>query len=290
MEHKVELVLDARAEIGEGAIWFDNVLYWVDIPPGKVCMYDPNTGSNREVGVGQMVGTVVPREQGGVALAVEEGFALLDLESGTLTLLEDPEAGLPGNRMNDGKCDPVGRFWAGTMDRAEEETSGSLYCMDSDHTVHRRLENVTISNGIVWSRDGRTMYYIDSPTCRVDAFDYDLSTGEISNQRIAINVPNELGWPDGMAIDEDDNVWIAMWGGSAVTHWDPRAGKLLGSCEVPASQVTSCAFGGPNLDELYITSARIDLNADQLGKEPHAGGLFRVKPGVRGVSSFPFKG
>lgn len=290
MGNKAELVLDARAEIGEGAIWYNDVLYWVDIPPGKVFIYDPAAGTNREIKVGQMVGTVVPREQGGLAVAVEEGFALLDSESGKLTHLHNPEAGISRNRMNDGKCDPAGRFWAGTMDRTEEQASGSLYCMDVDHTVHRRLEDVTISNGIVWTRDAGTMYYIDSPTCRVDAFDFDPDTGGISNQRTAISIPQELGWPDGMAIDEDENVWVAMFAGSAVTHWDPRTGKQLGAIEVPASQVTSCAFGGPNLDEMYITSARFEMSEEQIDKEPLAGGLFKAQPGVRGLPAFAFKG
>jgi sugar lactone lactonase YvrE len=290
MGKRAELVLDARAEIGEGAIWYDHILYWVDIPPGKVFAYDPATGANREMAVGQMVGTVVPREQGGLALAVEEGFALLDLETGALTLLENPEAGMTVNRMNDGKCDPAGRFWAGTMNRAEEGPTGALYCMDADHTIHKRVENVTISNGIVWSRDCRTMYYIDSPTCRVDAFDYDLASGKISNRRTAISIPEELGWPDGMAIDENENVWVAMFAGSAVTHWDPRTGKLLGTIEVPASQVTSCAFGGPDLDEMFITSATWKMSEDQLTKEPSAGGLFKCKPGVRGLPAVAYKG
>ena len=290
MGTNAELVLDARAELGEGAIWYDDVLYWVDITPGKVCIYDPATNANREIGVGQMVGTVVPRARGGLALAVEEGFALLDPDTGELTPLANPEAGIPGNRMNDGKCDPAGRFWAGTMNRNEDGPTGGLYRMDADHTVHRKLENVSISNGIVWSGDGRTMYYIDTPTCAVAAFDYDPEHGEISNRRTAITVPESLGWPDGMTIDEEDHVWIAMWGGSAVTHWDPRTGKHLGSCEVPASQVTSCAFGGPTLDELYVTSARAGLNEDQLGREPHAGGLFKARPGARGVPAFAFQG
>ena len=287
---EAELVLDARADIGEGSIWHDGLLYWVDISAGKVFMYDPAAGTNREIMVGQMVGTVVPREQGGLAVAVKEGFALLDPESGKVTHLHNPEAGNTLNRMNDGKCDPAGRFWAGTMNIAEDQATGSLYCMDTDHAVHRRLENLTVANGIVWSSDARTMYYIDSATSRVDAFDFDLDSGEISNQRTAISVPLELGWPDGMAIDEDDNVWVAMWQGSAVTHWDPRTGKQLGAIEVPASQITSCAFGGPNLDELYITSARYKLNEDQLRSEPHAGGLFKAAPGVRGVPAFTFKG
>ena len=290
MGDKADLVLDAKATLGEGAIWYDDVLYWIDIVPGKVCVLDPAAGTNREIEVGQMVGTVVPRERGGLAVAVEEGFALLDPDTGALTSIANPEAGMPGNRMNDGKCDPAGRFWAGTMDRDEKDPAGSLYCLDTDHTVHRRVENVCISNGIVWTGDGRTMYYIDSPTCRVDAFDVDPDSGELSNRRTAIEVPQDLGWPDGMAIDENGNVWIAMWAGSAVTHWDPRSGELLGSCEVPASQVSSCAFGGPNLDELYITSARIDLGDEQLGKEPHAGGLFKARPGVRGVPAVAFGG
>lgn len=289
-EHCAEVVLDAKAVLGEGAIWYGNVLYWIDIETGKVCIFNPEEGTNREISVGQKVGTVVPRQKGGVAVALEHGFALLNLETEELTMLSDPEADLPQNRFNDGKCDPAGRFWAGTLSMGKERNSASLYVMETDHSVRKALGNVSTSNGIVWTSDQKTMYYIDTPTSEVWAFDYDIETGHITNQRTVITVPEEQGHPDGMTIDTNDNLWIALWGGSSVSHWDPRTGSRINIYPVPASKVTSCAFGGTNLDELYLTTARIGLSREELDREPHAGGIFCIKPGARGVPALTFGG
>ena len=223
-------------------------------------------------------------------LALKNGFASFDLETEQLTLIADPETHLPGNRFNDGKCDAAGRLWAGTMGIEPKSASGHLYSLHPDLTVHRHLDNLTISNGLAWSLDHQTMYFIDSPTQQVVAFDFNLEMGTLSNQRVVIEIPKEAGLPDGMTIDSDGKLWIALWGGSQVAQWDPVSGQCLRQIPVPASQVASCAFGGPNLDVLYITTARIGLSPTDLATQPQAGGLFKTQPGVRGVPAYEFTG
>jgi sugar lactone lactonase YvrE len=165
-----------------------------------------------------------------------------------------------------------------------------LYRLDANLTVHAQLGGLTIPNGIVWSLDNTTMYYIDTPTQRVDAFDYDHATGDVGNRRVACEIPEAMGWPDGMSIDTRGNLWIGMWGGFAVTHWNPQTGEYLGKVKVPAGQTTACAFGGPDLDVLYITSARRGKTAPELAGEPHAGGVFKAEVGVAGVPANAFIG
>jgi len=290
---EVELVHDGRALLGEGPIWDvrQGVLYWVDILGHALHLFDPVTGQDRAINVGQPVGTVVPRTAGGVMLALRDGFASLDLETEELRLICDPEAHLPDNRFNDGKCDPAGRFWAGTMRLAEDRTgAGSLYCLDRDLTVRKMWSKVTVSNGIAWSLDATTMYYIDTPTCAVVAFDYDLATAAIANPRPVISTPDGPGRPDGMTIDAEGMLWVAYWDGWSVVRWDPRDGRELARIAVPAARTTACWFGGPDLGDLYITSARAGLSETALAGQPHAGALFRARPGVRGLPAFEFGG
>ncbi|MFN8486754.1 MAG: SMP-30/gluconolactonase/LRE family protein [Caldilineaceae bacterium] len=292
MSNDVKILFNNHALVGEGALWDEaqGVLYWVDILSNKLYIYDPARGENRAFDVGQHVGTVVLRKSGGVMLAVYDGFASYDLASKTLTILADPEADLPNNRFNDGKCDPAGRFWAGTMAYTSQTTQGSLYRLDADLSVHKMLGDIAISNGIVWSSNKKTLYYIDSLAFNVRAFDYDNATGAISHERVVIRIAPELGLPDGMAIDAEDKLWVAHFGGSAVRRWNPVTGQILATIELPAKQITSCAFGDANLDTLYITSAANGMDAAALAKEPAAGALFSVKPGVRGVPSYRFAG
>jgi sugar lactone lactonase YvrE len=303
-----QLLLDAQATLGEGPIWDmrENALWWIDINEHRLHRYAPNAGPGDGVpsdggpgnrgndttyDIGQRVGTVVPRASGGLMLAVENGFAAYDPASKSLEILADPESHLPGNRFNDGKCDPAGRFWAGTLQLAEEDmTAGSLYCMYPDGRVERRVPNVGISNGIVWTCDKKTMYFIDSPTRRVDAFDYNNATGEIANRRPAIELPEGIGYPDGMTIDAEDKLWVALWAGWGVARFDPVSGDLLEKIDVPASQVTACALGGPDLTDLFITTARRDLKGSLLDGQPQAGGLFHARVGVPGVPSASFAG
>jgi sugar lactone lactonase YvrE len=290
MSQSTELVFDAKAAVGEGALWDAKrqVLYWVDILNNRVHVYDPATQQDRTIIVDQYVGTVVPRRSGGLMLAVHHGFASLDLETEHLEIIADPEYHLPGNRFNDGKCDPAGRFWAGTTALDGTPNVCSLYRLDADHSVHKMLDGVTVSNGIVWTPD--KMYYIDTPTGQVDAFDYDATTGEIGHRSVAIRVLAEMGYPDGMTIDSEGMLWVALWEGGGVSRWDPTDGRLLQTIDLPAANVTSCAFGGENLDQLYITTARYGLSADQLEKQPLAGGLFRANVGVTGLPAFEYAG
>jgi sugar lactone lactonase YvrE len=293
MVKQAELVLDAKAELGEGPLWDERTkrLYWVDIVGQALHIYDPATKQNKTYDVGQMVSTVVLSETGGVLVAVQNGFARFDPNSGTLDILVDPEAHIPANRFNDGKCDPAGRFWAGTMDiTASIPNQGSLYRLDSDMSVHTMLTGVSISNGIVWTADHKTMYFNDSIPYTVTAFDYDHATGDISNPRVVIQVPEHMGVPDGMAIDSEGMLWIAHFYGGAVRRWNPHTGQVLETVELPTSNPTACAFAGNNLDEMYITTARDSLSAEQLSQQPHAGGLFWVNPGVTGTLTHRFKG
>lgn len=291
-KNEVELVLDTKSDLGEGAIWNYKTgeLLWVDITAKILNFYHPKLKNNKEMFTGQMIGTVVPAESGKVMVALQNGFYQLDPETGTKKLITNPEEGIEGNRFNDGKCDPAGRFWAGTMSTTGKRQAGALYRLDPDSSVHKMIDNVGTSNGIVWSPDAATMYYIDTPTRRVMAWDYNNETGEISNPKTAIEVPEEMGYPDGMTIDEDGNVWIALWSGSAVGCWNPETGELLRTIGVPAKNVTSVAFGDDDLGTLYITTARQGTSDEELEKFPHAGGVFKTRPGVKGVEAFFFKG
>jgi sugar lactone lactonase YvrE len=290
----VERVPVPPALLGEGAIWNTALqrLHWIDIEGRRVFTYDPDTGENRACDVGQMVGTVVPRARGGLMLAVHEGFASLDLGSGRVDLWPRPPEHDPAVvRFNDGKCDPSGRFWAGTMALVKgPRPVGRLYRLDAHGAVEVMLRDVGTSNGVAWSADRRTLYFIDTPLLRVDAFDYDDTTGAIANRRTVISIPPGIGRPDGSTLDADGMLWIAMFEGWAVTRWNPRTGELLQTIRLPVARVTSCAFGGPELDTLYLTSARHNLGAEQLAAQPLAGSLFRVKPGIRGVPACAFAG
>ena len=282
-------MLDARAELGEGPVWDTKSgrLLWVDITRGLVHRFDPETSSDDAIDVRRPVGAAVPTATGAVALAIEDGFALLDPTTGRVDTVAVVAA--PETMMNDGACDPSGRFWAGTKDAEGERPIGSLYRMDPDRTVVEVLTGIAISNGLAWSGDGRTMYYIDSPTYGIDGFDVDPETGDVSNRRRLVDLPREFGLPDGMTIDEEGLLWVAFWSGSAVRRFAPD-GRVVAEIRFPVSQVTSCAFGGPDLSDLYVTSAMIGLSPAQLEHEPHAGGLFRLEPGVRGLPQQPFAG
>jgi len=289
---ETHLELDAKATLGEGPCWDARrqSLYWVDIEESKLHVYDPAKREDRAISVGQPIGAVVTRRSGGVLLALQQGFYAFDPDTETLEHLHNPEPHLPENRFNDGKCDPAGRFWAGTMAMSEEPIRGNLYCLDTDLTVHKKVEAVSISNGLAWSPDERLMYYVDSPTRVVTAFDYDKASGEIANRRVVIQIPDGMGYPDGMSIDEEGMLWIALWDGAMVGRWNPANGELLGKIPLPVSRPTSCVFGGENLDELYITSARSRLDEETLAAQPLAGGIFKCRPGVRGGPAWDFAG
>jgi sugar lactone lactonase YvrE len=286
---QVELVLDAKATLGEGPAWDakTQTLYWLDILGKRIY-----AGTQVLAELDAMPGCLAPCKNGYLVLALSgaEGrhsFADLDPATAQVTLLSSLSSEPPTNRFNDGKCDPVGRFIAGTMAMNEKDPNGSLYSFDGKHTT-RLLDGVTISNGLGWSPDHKTFYYIDTPTREVKAFDYDPVTGQIANPRMVIHIPNSLGWPDGMTSDTDGNLWIAMWSGAQVTKWNPSTGKLLEQIRVPALLTSSCVFGGRDMNELYITSARVGMSEADLNKYPLSGGLFKLVTNVTGMPTFEF--
>jgi sugar lactone lactonase YvrE len=293
MTLRAEPVARQGAELGEGAFWHAPAqrLYWVDITGKTVFVYDPATGKNRAIPVGSDVGTIVPRKSGGAIIALKDGFASLNLETGAVKMLAKVEADLPNNRFNDGKCDPAGRFWAGSMAYDFAKGAGSLYCMDTKHNIRKVISHVTISNGLAWTEDQKIFYYIDSGASCIVAYDYRIATGQIGNRRVVVTISPDEGFLDGMTIDENDNLWVAIWKAGQIRCWDPRTGALLEVIEVPGAKLTtSCSFGGLMLDELYITSASGGLSESERAEQPLAGALFRVKPGVKGVLGFAFGG
>jgi sugar lactone lactonase YvrE len=270
------------SELGEGPVWDggDQALYWVDIPARLVHRMAAD-GSLATWDVGQPVGAVVPRASGGLVVAVRDGFMTLDPATGELATLAEVEQDNPATRMNDGACDRAGRFFAGTMGFNEEPGLGTLYRLDPDLRVTTLVTGVGISNGIGWSPDDRLMYYIDSHTHQVDVFDYDPATGGIEGRRPFAAVGQGDVVPDGLTVDAEGCVWVAVWGGHAVLRHDP-AGQVVQTVEIPAARVSSCAFGGPGLDRLYVTTAA--------GPGESAGALFTAEPGVTGQPSYPFRG
>ena len=287
----VELVVDAHAVVGEGPIWnpLTERLVWIDIVRGQVHQFDPTSGADFVIDVGRDVGTVVPRKSGGLICVVDDGFIAMD-DGRRMSRLAHVEQDIPTNRMNDGKCDSRGRLWAGTMPYDEmSEGVGTLYRLDPDHSVHAMLAGVTISNGIAWSLDNTLMYYIDSPTHRVDVFDFDPDSGAISNRRKLVQVPEEVGVPDGMTVDEAGYLWVALAGGWRLQRYAPD-GSPDRDILLPVSVPSACAFGGTDLADLYVTSISRDLSADELEREPSAGGLLRVRPGPRGRPTNLFAG
>ncbi|MDQ6857770.1 MAG: SMP-30/gluconolactonase/LRE family protein [Chloroflexota bacterium] len=283
-----ELVLDAQAMVGEAALWDHRVdrLLWCDIPAGEIHEFDPGTGTDAARAVGQPVGAIGLRSAGGYVLAVRDGFA--ELTDGRFAMLADVERDRFDARMNDGKVDPAGRFWAGTMALDSRPGAGSLYRIDARHEVQRMLGDLTISNGMAWP-DERRMYFIDSAAGGVDVFDLDAVSDSIANRRRVIDIPGTLGVPDGMTLDADGMLWVAVWDGGVVRRYRPD-GALDAEIRMPVSQPTSCAFGDRDLGTLYITTARDELTPAEASAEPHAGALFACRPGVQGRRSAEYAG
>lgn len=285
-------VLPVAAGLAEGPCWWaeKQVLLWVDIEASRIGLFDPQTARNDFLHLPAHVGAVVPTSAGDLLLATATGFLRLDPITEAVTLLSDPEADRPGNRFNDGKCDPWGRFWAGTMAYDFEPQAGALWRVNADFSCVRQRQGLTISNGLAWSQDRGTLYLIDSPTLNVLAFPL-TNAGEIAGEpSICVHIPED--WdavPDGMCIDAEGMLWIALFGGGCVTRWDPVSGQRLERLALPCRQVTSCCFGGPHLDQLFITTARREMDAAAIKAEPLAGGLFQADVGVKGLPADCFQ-
>ncbi len=283
---KAELLHPARAVLAEGPVWHDDRLWWVDIERGEVHRFDPATLRDESWRLPSRVGFVIPTERGDFVAGTERGVERFDPVTGAVSPLVHPEPHVAGNRFNDAKCDPAGRLWAGTMDLSEAPELGSLYRIDPSGHATRMVDRITVSNGLAWALDARTMYYIDSPTRRVDAFDVDPATGDLANRRCVVELTD--GFPDGMCIDDEGHLWIALWGGWSVVCHDPRTGRRLARVEVPVEAVSSCCFGDGG--ELFITTASRDVTEATRGRQPDAGALFRVRLPVSGPHPPAFAG
>jgi sugar lactone lactonase YvrE len=288
----VDVVLDGSAACGECPGWWAerSRLTWVDAPRGEVHLFDPATGLDTHVTLDHDVGAVAPRSSGGLVAAVADGFAFVDPDTGAATPVATVSIDPPG-RMNDGQCDPFGRFWAGTLAHGMVPGAGSLYRLDPDGTVTRVLDDVTCSNGMAWSADGATMYYVDSLRYAVDAFTV-TPHGALADRRTFVAVGGEAeggAGPDGVAIDADGCLWVAVWGAGEVRRFTP-AGVLDVVVRVPAPYVTSCAFGGPGLDVLYLTSAASPMGDGGPQLPAPSGSLFACRPGPSGLPARTFAG
>jgi sugar lactone lactonase YvrE len=286
-----ETVVEHRCLLGEGPVWDERTatICWVDILNGEIHEYSPAAQTRKVIPVHAMVGSFAICTNGDFIAALQNGFAFIGRESGEIKMIADPELRLPGNRFNDGKCDPAGRFFAGTMSLSEEQGAGSLYMVDKDLRVTKKISQVTISNGMAWSIDRNIFYYIDSPTREVVSYDYDEGTGDISNKKTIIKIPEEAGTPDGMTIDTEGMLWIAHWDGWQVARWNPATGEQLLSFRLPTARITSCTFGGEAFQDLYITSAKVGLPDYELRNQKEAGALFVIRNcGFTGMPAYRF--
>ena len=288
-----QVVIDHSCLLGEGPLWDarEKRICWVDILKGEIQYFHPENKRQGTFNVHRMVGAIALKKSGGFIAAVKGGFASVDIDSNAFQLISEVETQLPGNRFNDGKCDPAGRFWAGTMSLSDIPHAGSLYTLEKDYTITKKIAGVSCSNGMAWSMDHKTFYYIDSPTRQVVAYTYDAATGNITDPKIVVHIPDGEGYPDGMTIDSDGMLWIALWDGWKVARYNPDSGKEIYRIDMPVSRPTSCVFGGDTLSDLYITSARDGLSERDIREQPLAGCLFVVSNcDFKGTDAFEYDG
>lgn len=287
----VRCVVECKDELGESPVWSaaEAAMYWVDVSKPTLHRFDTRSGRHERWDMGKPVGSLVPRAKGGFLVAFRSGLAFLDRAGGTLEPLALRGLELGDGRFNDGKCDPQGRFWVGTMDRHRKNPIGKIYRLDADLSLHPVGDDIIISNGPSWSPDGRAFYFNDSPRRVTYRYDYDARAGTIANRRPFASFEKLKGRPDGSTIDAEGGLWVAEVHGSRVARFTPD-GKLDRWIEVPCERPTSVCFGGPQLETLYITSSTLTLSPEELARQPLAGGLFAVEPGVRGVPEVPFAG
>ncbi len=284
-----EIAVAPTAQLGEGPRWdaATQTLLWVDIPAKLVHRYDPATGADTTQRVADVVSLALPRQRGGVVVGLPDGLHLLDGERSSL--LAGIEPGQAGTRTNDGACDAAGRLWVGTMALDERSPVAGLYRVDADLTVTTMLTGTTISNGLGWSPSGQSFYFIDSPTCRIDVFDFDAASGALENRRPLAAVEVAGAVPDGLTVDAEGGVWVALHGGWGLRRYSPD-GDLLAEVGLPIARITSCCFGGPDLRDLYVTTRREGLSEAEAAEQPLAGALLRLDAGVAGLPTHAFAG
>ena len=284
-----EVAVEARAELGEGPRWDASsaTLLWVDIPGHRVHRYDPATGRDAEELVPGVVSLALPRRRGGAVIGLPDGVHVLDGERSPLLVPIEAEGSK--TRTNDGACDAAGRLWVGTMSIDERSPLGGLYRVDADLSVTAVLIGTTISNGLGWSPSGDRFYFIDSPTRQVDAFDFDPESGALEGRRRFAAIEVEGAVPDGLTVDVEGGVWVALHGGWGLRRYAPD-GRLAAVVELPIARVTSCCFGGADLRDLYVTTRREGLSASERAAQPLAGALLRLDVGVAGLPTHAFAG
>lgn len=287
---KPTILVKKKFLLAESPMWSvnRNCLFWVDIEGKTLNEFYWESGNLKQFSLPQRVGFLAEAGDDQVILGLQEGLAFFDLTSQELTWLQDVEKEQENQRCNDGKCDSQGRLWFGTMDIAAKPGAGSLYSFNPQEGLQRNLDGLGIPNGITWSLDNEKLYHIDSTSRTIKSYLFDPSQGRIIFEKIAVQVPEKFGLPDGMTIDEEGMLWVAHWGGFGVYRWDPNTGQMLSKIDLPVPQVSSCAFGGDAYEYLFITSASIHLTRRELDKYPLSGSVFVVNTGVKGFPSNEF--
>lgn len=287
----VEIAIREPCILGESAFWdaATGTLWFVDIRAPSIQAWTPATGAHRRWLMPALVGSIVPRAAGGLLAGLQTGFHLFDPATGARELIAPAEPALPKNRPNDARCDRAGRYWCGTMEDYGQNAAGTLYRMEPDRSLHAEGGPYFVPNSLTFSPDGRRMTFTDTRRGDILAFDYDPATARRANPRVLLAADAAPGRPDGSCVDGEGCVWNARYGGGCVVRVTPQ-GRVDRVIELPATQVTSCCFGGAQLDELYVTTAAQRLTPDQLSAQPAAGCVLVIRPGVSGVPEACFAG
>lgn len=288
---ELECIVRAQNRLGESPVWSarEQKLYWVDCRAPKIFRLDPVTRQVESWDAPLIIGSIALRESGGLVVAMQSGLHFLDVLSGDLAFVTDPEADQPENRFNDGRCDRAGRFWSGTMNEVRRDPTGALYRFDPDRTVTKIRDDMIVPNSICWSPDDRTMYLADTYRHRIMAYDFDLSEGQVSNERIIVGADDLRGRPDGSTVDSEGFLWNAEFAGGRVVRRSPD-GQIDRVIALPVTQPTSCSFGGPDLDILYITTGIQRLTEEEVAAQPLIGSLFAAHVGVKGLPEPEYRG
>lgn len=270
-----DIIVDHKCQLGEGPVWDEqnHCIWWVDILDKKIHQYKLHSKHHEVITLEEMPGSIALIDNSELLVAVESGIILIDRKTKStekLVTIHDKQSGL---RFNDGKCDPYGNFWVGTMALTGYDKKGCVYMFDSDKNISVKIADTKVSNGMAWDENKEKFYFIDTPTQQVVSYDFNIN-GKLKNKRIVIKIPDDNGKPDGMTIDTEGMLWVAMWGGGKIMRWNPTNGELLDEMQLPVSQVTSCTFGGKEMNDIYVTSALTGLSEQEIKEQPQAGCLF----------------